>query len=553
MADEIALSGVISKYTNVLFGYQKRYFKLRKGTLSYFLSKEVQAEGCRKFRALKNFELDLDDDDECRLDLVWPDERWFLRFSTHDELELWRNALEAFVGDDAPTKAEIIATEQRRHSVRSLPAREAADGTPPPRRHSRLEPSTSQQDEADPRPKRRVLHTTTTIVEHSPLPCARASSSSTSGSSHLDLHKLSSLRTQLPQQFALVQEVLEKVVQTGGAPMDLAVVEQTCDRCKQLADGLRYVQSVLPSIQVVNAEDARDCFLLQESMLSDDEWHDATSEGPLNEDAVELKQTIQAAVPAKMPNSTAATHAQSAEDAEAPIFGEIRRITDEQLHYAMAGVEEGEWELFVKDGEMRMYKMEKEVDGVMVDPLKATNSVKGVTAREFIDIFFDPALKQEWDDTLVRAAVVDRLAADTVVLHQLHKRVWPAAQRESLFWSTRRSIPRNVLDADAHDGFIVCNHDCEREDVPLTDPSCVRVGLTIAMVAQTVLEDPEKPVEQLGRADVKCKITYVAQVHPGGWLPTSALRAVYKKEYPKFLRKFSAYVQTKVKGKAMRL
>lgn len=30
----------------------------------------------------------------------------------------------------------------------------------------------------------------------------------------------------------------------------------------------------------------------------------------------------------------------------------------------------------MKDGEMRMYKMEKEVDGVMCDPLKAVHSVK---------------------------------------------------------------------------------------------------------------------------------------------------------------------------------
>jgi hypothetical protein len=54
----------------------------------------------------------------------------------------------------------------------------------------------------------------------------------------------------------------------------------------------------------------------------------------------------------------------------------FRRITSEQLKHAMAGVEEGEWELFLKDGEMRMFKMEKELDGIMMDPLKAIHSVK---------------------------------------------------------------------------------------------------------------------------------------------------------------------------------
>lgn len=57
--DEIALNGTIYKYTNVLFGYQRRYFKLRKGTIYYYLSKEVEAEGCRKFRVLKNFRLEV--------------------------------------------------------------------------------------------------------------------------------------------------------------------------------------------------------------------------------------------------------------------------------------------------------------------------------------------------------------------------------------------------------------------------------------------------------------------------------------------------------------
>jgi len=46
------------------------------------------------------------------------------------------------------------------------------------------------------------------------------------------------------------------------------------------------------------------------------------------------------------------------------------------LRYALSGTEGGMWELFVKDGEMRMYKLEREVNGVVVDPLKAVHSVK---------------------------------------------------------------------------------------------------------------------------------------------------------------------------------
>lgn len=43
------------------------------------------------------------------------------------------------------------------------------------------------------------------------------------------------------------------------------------------------------------------------------------------------------------------------------------------------------------------------------------------------------------------------------------------------------------------------------------------------------------------------KIVFIALhkcvlVNPGGWAPASVLRAVYKREYPKFLKRFTAYV-----------
>jgi hypothetical protein len=50
--------------------------------------------------------------------------------------------------------------------------------------------------------------------------------------------------------------ILTHVVDTRGAPLDLATVEQACERCKHLADSMKYLQNLLPQIQVVQAEDA---------------------------------------------------------------------------------------------------------------------------------------------------------------------------------------------------------------------------------------------------------------------------------------------------------
>lgn len=41
----------------------------------------------------------------------------------------------------------------------------------------------------------------------------------------------------------------------------------------------------------------------------------------------------------------------------------------------------------------------------------------------------------------------------------------------------------------------------------------------------------------------------VAAVNPGGWAPATVLRAVAKREYPKFLKRFTSFVQEKTAGK----
>ncbi len=120
----------------------------------------------------------------------------------------------------------------------------------------------------------------------------------------------------------------------------------------------------------------------------------------------------------------------------------IEKTTEEQLHYArlLPGGRDGVWELFAEEGEMKMYKREEEVDGMVVDPLKALHQVRGVTARELCHHFFSPDVRMEWETTLDRASVIEKVSEDTLLFLQLHKRIWPAAQRDSCFWSHMRKI-----------------------------------------------------------------------------------------------------------------
>jgi collagen type IV alpha-3-binding protein len=79
------------------------------------------------------------------------------------------------------------------------------------------------------------------------------------------------------------------------------------------------------------------------------------------------------------------------------LWPEIDKLVAQQLHYARLGVGEGAWELFAEDGEMKMYRREEEINGNVVDPLKAVHTVRGVTGHEMCHYFFDPDVRLEWE------------------------------------------------------------------------------------------------------------------------------------------------------------
>lgn len=64
--------------------------------------------------------------------------------------------------------------------------------------------------------------------------------------------------------------------------------------------------------------------------------------------------------------------------------------------------------------------------------------------------------------------VLDTISEDTLIFLQLHKRVWPTAQRDALFWShIRKVIPPDIEEDGAHDTWIVCNRSTEHPDSPV--------------------------------------------------------------------------------------
>lgn len=61
---------------------------------------------------------------------------------------------------------------------------------------------------------------------------------------------------------------------------------------------------------------------------------------------------------------------------------------------------------------------------------------------------------------------MEQISPDTIVFLQTHKRIWPASQRDALFWSHMKHVTTNI-DKEAHDEWMVCNHSTQHEDYPV--------------------------------------------------------------------------------------
>ncbi|KAI3386183.1 hypothetical protein SNEBB_002709 [Seison nebaliae] len=246
----------------------------------------------------------------------------------------------------------------------------------------------------------------------------------------------------------------------------------------------------------------------------------------------------------------------------------VEKVVGEHMRYGLVSIDEDnentnnenvegihriKWELIAEQENMKLYRREYEENGRVLDPLKAYYTVTGITGHEICDMFFDPTIRMEWESGLDSTRIVETLSPTTLLFHQVHKRVWPTAQRDTLFWSHIRSYTldenseiyrHNTVPQTSHDVneriWQVCNCSTDHDDVKETN--CVRVTLNVSLFCETIVPS-DKKLSELTRNDIKCKITYIAQINPGGWAPITVLRQVSKREYPRFLNRFTQYVK----------
>ncbi|XP_078477535.1 ceramide transfer protein-like isoform X2 [Lampetra fluviatilis] len=320
-------------------------------------------------------------------------------------------------------------------------------------------------------------------------------------------------------------------------------LEKEQDRRRRLEDAYRYAMDKLTAKAYMAGPDFEEG---PNSIMNDEEFYDAVEAALDRQDKIEEQIHVER-TRSIVPTSIASTETY-ASVGNHRFSQQLEELIQKHMEYSLQDLGgDANWQLIVEEGDMKVYRREVEDNGIVLDPLKATHTVKGVTGHELCHYFWDVGVKNDWETTLESFRVVETLADNTVIIYQTHKRIWPSTQRDALYLSCLKNV--SAAKENYPDTWIVCNLSVDHADVPVTG-KCVRVKINIAMICQTFVSPPENG-QDIMRDNILCKITYVANVNPGGWAPAAALRAVAKREYPKFLKRFTTYVKERTSNKAI--
>ncbi|XP_013788859.1 collagen type IV alpha-3-binding protein-like [Limulus polyphemus] len=579
-AQSSELQGTLSKWTNYIHGWQSRYIILKNGALSYYKSENDAGYGCRGSVSIHKATIKPHEFDECRFDVSVHDCVWYLRTDCPEERNRWVEILETCKADSAYGSESSL----RRHgSAISLGSANFSTASV-----SSFKKAISLKVKlAEMETFRDILCRQVDMLQSYFDTCADTVATTNDRENYFHLDEdiednLTSLNPDVNPEDMIYSTVLssckykdhiqtphvtkELLSQHGSHAVDfkgeavtfkattagiLSILahcidimqqreenwkhhlEKEVEKTKRLDELYKHAVSEAKSQQPVvlggpDYEEGPHCVINEEEFF--DAIDASLDKNEQHEEERRNSRNITAELAQFLPSILKSRH---------KLWSEIEAISMEQLSYAKMGVGEGGWQLFAEDGEMKMYRRELEEGGMVLDPLKAVHVVQGVTGHEVCHYFFSPDVRFDWETTLESMKIIEEIDSKTLIFHQVHKRVWPATQRDALFWSHMRQVPNND-DSDAQTIWLVCNHSTDHEDVPVG--KCVRVFLTISLVCQTFV-DPPAENEEINRENLMCKIIYCSTINPGGWTPASVLRAVYKREYPKFLKRFTQYVK----------
>ncbi|XP_041925650.1 ceramide transfer protein isoform X3 [Alosa sapidissima] len=602
LGQPVEFGGVLSKWTNYIHGWQDRWVVLRKNTLSYYKSEHEREFGCRGSLCLSKAVITPHEFDECRFDISVNDSVWYLRAEDPEHRQQWIESIELHKAESGYGSESSL----RRHGS-TLSLTSAASGFSATSTSSFRKGHSLREKLAEMETFRDILCRQVDTLQRYFDNCADEVSKDVfqrdkvveddeddfpSTKPDGDYLLNNSSKEKLCSQGTLVKEAngidfkgeaitfkatTAGILSTLSHCIELMVkreeswqrrLDKEMERRRRTEDAYKAAVSELKKKPHYGGPDYEEG---PNSLINEEEFFDAVEAALDKQDKIEEQSQSEAksrtllSIPMTPgdTHSTISTHRYSTKPhSHASSLSSVELVSaSDDVHRFSAQVEEmvqnhmayslqdvggdANWQLVIEEGEMKVYRREVEENGIVLDPLKATHAVKGVTGHEVCQYFWDTNFRYDWETTVENFNVVERLSDSAVIIYQTHKRVWPASQRDVLYLSGMRKVPAN--NENDPDTWLVCNFSVEHDSSPPTN-KCIRAKINVAMICQTLVSPPEGDKE-ISRDNILCKITYVANVNPGGWAPASVLRAVAKREYPKFLKRFTSYVQEKTSGK----
>ncbi|XP_047426464.1 ceramide transfer protein-like isoform X3 [Mugil cephalus] len=594
-------SGVLSKWTNYIHGWQDRWVVLKNNTLSYYKSQDETEYGCRGSLCLTKAVITPHEFDECRLDISVNDSVWYLRAQDPEHRHQWIDSIELHRADSGYGSESSLRRHGSMLSLTSATSGYSATSTSSFKKGHSLREKLAEMETfrdilcrqvdtlqkyfdscADAVSKDELQRDKIVEDDEDDFPNTRTDgeflhNNNNNGSKEKLFQSLSPKGINgidFKGEAITFKATTAGILATLSHCIDLMVkredswqkrVDKEMEKRRRIEESYKSALNELKKKSHFGGPDYEEG---PNSLINEDEFFDAVEAALDRQDKIEEqcqteKTRLQRSSPVPPGDvySSTGTHRFSDKPHSQPspalivmapphdvhrFSTEVEEMVQSHMTYSLQDVGgDANWQLVVEEGEMKVYRREVEENGIVLDPLKATHSVKGVTGHEVCHYFWDTAYRNDWETTIENFNVVETLSDNAAIVYQLHKRVWPASQRDVLYLSAMRKVLAN--NENDPDTWLVCNFSVDHEDA---QPSsrCVRAKINIAMICQTLVSPPEGDKE-ISRDNILCKITYVANVNPGGWAPASVLRAVAKREYPKFLKRFTSYVQDKTAGK----
>uniref|UniRef100_A0A8C4IKB7 Ceramide transfer protein n=1 Tax=Dicentrarchus labrax TaxID=13489 RepID=A0A8C4IKB7_DICLA len=531
----VELGGVLSKWTNYIHGWQDRWVVLKNNTLSYYKSEDEREYGCRGSLCLSKAVITPHEFDECRFDISVNDSVWYLRAEDPEHRLQWIESIELHKAESGYGSETSLRRHGSMLSLTSAASALSATSTSSFKKGHRLREKLAEMETF-----RDILCRQVDTLQKYFDSCADVSKdefqrdrvveedeeefptrpdageynhnnngskeklfspASPKGMNGIDFKgEAITFKATTAGILSTLSHCIELMVKREDSWQKR--LDKELEKRRRIEDAYKSAMNELKKKSHYGGPDYEEG---PNSLINEDEFFDAVEAALDRQDKIEEQcQSEKVRIPRLTPvppgdaYSTIGTHR---------FATKVEEMVQNHMTYSLQDMGgDANWQLVIEEGEMKVYRREVEENGIVLDPLKATHSVKGVTGHEVCHYFWDTDVRLDWETTIENFNVVESLSDNAVIVYQTHKRVWPASQRDVLYLSAiRKILATNENDPDT---WLVCNFSVEH-DKALPTNRCVRAKINVAMICQTLVSPPEGDKE-ISRDNILCKITYVA-------------------------------------------